>query len=212
MILSFFLGTILLLGFFKCLLGSDLVQSSCSILLALLQLSQPLHFTLFLFLDALLLTCVRLFSLNCSALVGRNLVIQIFFGHTGLLFLFKSVFVCNLNFLVPYLNSHLLLFLDLDFFLTGFLNIVHEGGFLHLADLFLALAHLLTRSNLIDQNLGTTFASLGRSNFSIMLSLDGLKSFNFHHHIKSLLLFHPILLEVFVFNDLAISHSANFRG
>ena len=109
------------------------------------------------------------------------------------------------------MNSGHLLSLFIGFFFHLFLYVSLKQSLLDLEDLFLFLTIDLTIGDLIDENLSSTFASCGCSILSIHLSLNRLQALNFHHHIKSLLLFDPILFKKCVLLELAISNCHDLR-
>jgi hypothetical protein len=64
--------------------------------------------------------------------------------------------------------------------------------------------------NLINDDLFTHQSGLSSLSFSVFVSNNALKSFDFHHKIKFLLFFDIFLLELFGFFQLFISNTDNF--
>jgi hypothetical protein len=65
--------------------------------------------------------------------------------------------------------------------------------------------------NLIDYDLSALFLSLLFPCLSLFLLLKNLKSFNFHHKVEFLLLFDVFRFKSFVFFELFVSNSDDFR-
>ena len=98
------------------------------------------------------------------------------------------------------------------------------GGFILLAhffnvhlefDLFLITDFLFLHSlngsflDLVNDNLSSLLSSIHFSDFSLLLFLKDLKSFNFHHEVEFLLFFDPFRFETLILIELLVSDSDN---
>ena len=92
------------------------------------------------------------------------------------------------------------------------LNVRLELSLLHLSHFFFLQADGHAFSDLVDEDLSSTFLSLMSSFLSLMLRSDCLQALNFHHHVKSLLLLDPVLLKLLVLIDLDISDRVDLAG
>ena len=149
----------------------------------LLELSQALHFALFLFLDPLLFTSFGLFALYLITIVIRNLLIYLFLGLASRDFLLFSILIGNPDFFVHDLELLPLGGKFLSIFSFDLLNVGKKLGFLHLGLVLLPLAVDLTLRNLIDDDLSAALPRLCSTLFSGHLLLDRLQSLDFHHHV-----------------------------
>ena len=203
------LGPELELGLFKGLLGTNLIDSSLAILGSLLHFPQALHFALFLFLNPLLFACIGFLTLHLLTIVLRNLLINFSLGLASRNFLLFRILIGNPNFFVHDLELFPLGGKFFSIFSFDLLNVGEELCFLHLGLVLLPLAVDLSICNLVDEHLGTALSRLRRTLFSSHLLLDCFQTLDFHHHIKFLLLLHPVLFEDSVLLQLPVTHSHN---
>ncbi len=144
---------------FKCFLGADLIKLSLPVLCALLKLAESLDLFLLLFLDANVLSDLGFFTLAFLAFMLCNLGIELLFSLHGGLFLFLLVFVRDLYFLVEYFDAFPLLSCLLLVFFLDFPDIGKHHFSLTLSHLLLLVTLLLARGDLVNDDLGSTFAS-----------------------------------------------------
>ena len=194
------------LSLFKGLLRADLVKPRLSVLRALLHLPQPLHFSLLFFLDTLLLAHLSLLSLQFASIVLRDLLIDFPFDFPRRDLLLLSVLVGDSNLFVHDLDHPALSGLLLGIFALSFLDVGEQLGLLQLSLIFQLLADLQPLGDLVNEHLLTALSCLSRSLLSCHLILNCFKTFNFHHHIESLLLLDPVLLEDVVLFQLLVTH------
>ena len=116
----------------------------------LLELSQALHFALFLFLDPLLFTSFGLFTLYLITVVIRNLLIYLFLGLASRDFLLFSILIGNPDFFVHDLELLPLGGKFLSIFSFDLFNVGKELGFFQFGLVLLLLTVDLTLSYLID--------------------------------------------------------------
>ena len=209
-LLGLLVSFILKLSLFKCSLGAYLVKLSLTILSTLLELTESLSLLLFLLFDAKSLSDHLFLSEDLLALVLCDLLVQFALCLSGSFFLFLGGNVDNFGLLVHNSDPGLLGCNDLSIFLTNLLNIGKQLSLLSLSHLFLFLSLLSARSDLVNDDLGTSFPGLSGCLHAFMLSLDGLQPLDLHHHVESLLLIEPVLLQLLVLFDLALSDSEDF--
>ena len=202
--------TILKFRLFKCFLGPDLVKFSCAVLSALLKLSKSLGLLFFFFFQALGLTNFGFFSLTPLTLVLHNLGVKLLFSLDSLFLLILRVLVGDFDLIVEDSDTFALLCHQFLLILLKLLNVLHRDFFLTLSHLLILVALLLTRSDLVDENLCTTLASKCSSLLSLELLLDSLKTFDFHHGVKSLLFCHPVFLEKQILSLLLVTDGVDF--
>lgn len=141
-----------------------------------------------------------------------NLIINMFLCLAGGFFLIANVFVRDLHFVASHLDAHDFSFLNLLVLQTDLLNICLELGLFELKHFFLFLAVFLTGSNLVDDDLSTTFTGGSCPLFTRMLRLNCLQTLYLHHHVKSLLFFDPVLFQLFVLVHLNVSDCVDPGG
>jgi len=197
------------LTFLECSLGSQSINFSLSISSLLLKFSKSLNFALFFFSKSLsFLLSFEFFLIFISLMLSDLIVLALFLLFSSSFFheRLSIGFSCLLHKKVD-LSS--LSFMSSLIFFSHFLNVSLELDLFLITD-FLFL-HSLNSSllNLINDDLSTLLSSIHFSNFSFFFFLKDLKSFNFHHKIKFLLLFNPFRLKTFVLHKLFISNSDN---
>ena len=144
------------------------------------------------------------------ALELSDVIVNFLLNCTSSLFLRQCCLVCNLDFFTDDLDSFSLGLLGSLIFCLDLLDVCFQLGFLLLSHFFLLGSLLLARCDLIDNDLGSSFAGNSSAIFSFELCLDCFQSFDFHHQVKSLLLFNPVLLESVIFCELTLSHGQDF--
>ena len=205
-------GAVLKFCLLKCFLRTHLIKFSLTVLSSLLQLTKPLDLLLFLFLETDGFFDLGLFTLASLTLVLSNLGVQLSLSLDGSFLLVLLVLVCDLDLLVKDLDSlpllsSLLLVLPLDS-----LDISKGGSLLLLSHLLVSVALLLTRSDLVDEDLSASLASLSCSLLALKLFLDCLQPLDLHHHVKSLLLLDPVLLQHCVLLLLLVTNGVDLGG
>ena len=192
-------------------LSAGLVDLSLTVLRALLQLTKALRFLLFLLLHSESFSHLRLFSLLLLALMLGNFLIKSSLSGTSSFFLLQRGSIGDSNLLLHRPDPVTLGLRGGCFFPLDFLDVCKKLCLFLLANLLILHSLLLTRRDLIDQDLSTSFASVCCSLLSLKLSFDGLKTLNFHHHIQSLLFRDPVLLHLIVFTKLTLANGVYFR-
>lgn len=96
-------------------------------------------------------------------------------------------------------------------FLTHFFNIHLELDLFFISNFLLFHSHDSSLLNLINNDLCTLFPSMGLSDFSLLFFLEHLKSLDFHHEIKFLLLLDPFRFESLIFLELFVSNCYDLR-
>ena len=140
-----------------------------------------------------------------------NLLIDFPLGFPRRNLLLFSVLVGDSNLFVHHLDHSALGGLLLGIFALGFLDVGEQLGLFQLSLIFLLLANLLPLGDLVNEHLLPALSSLSCPLLSCHLILNCFKTLDFHHHIESLLLLDPVLLEDAVLFQLLITHRHNLR-
>ena len=212
LLLCLFVGLVLELSLLVVFLGTDLVKLGLTVLGTLLELSEALSLLLLFFLNAEGFSDLSLFSILLGLLVSSDLHVNFFLGLLGSILLFEGSSVGELDLLLHDLHALLLGCKCISILLLDLFDVCKELGLLLLTDLLLLHAVLLTRRNLIDKNLGAALLSIGSAFLTLKLGLDCLEALDFHHHVESLLLLDPVLLEDLVLVELPLADGPDFRG
>ena len=173
-----------------------MVEFGCAVLSALLKLTKSLGLLFLFFFLALVFSDFGLFSLSPLTLVLHNLGVKLLFSQGCLFLLLLLVLVGDFDFLVHYSDTFALLSCQLVLILLELFDVCHRDFLLTLSHLLVLVTLLLTRCDLVDENLCTTLASNSSSFLSLEFLLDSLKTFDFHHRVKSLLFSQPVLFEI----------------
>ena len=196
----------------KSFLCTHLIKLCLTVLGTFLQLTKPLDLPFFLFLETDGFFDFSLFTLASLTLMLSNLGVQLPLSLNGGFLLVLLVLVCDLDLLVKDLDTlplliSLLLVLSLDS-----LDVGKGGNLLLLSHLLVSIALLLTRSDLVNEDLSAALASLSCSLLTLKLFLDCLQPLDLHHHVKSLLLLDPVLLQHCVLLLLLVTNGVDLGG
>ena len=193
-------------------LSTNLIQLSLSVLSTLLKLSEALSLLLLFFLNAEGFSDLGLFSILLGLLVSSNLHVNFLLRLLSCFLLFESGGVGKLDLLLHDLDAFLLGGEHVSILLLDLFDVGKELSLLLLADLLFLHAVLLTRRDLVDKNLGAAFLSILSAFLTLHLSLNCLQTLDLHHHVESLLLLDPVLLEYLVLIELPLADGPDFRG
>lgn len=205
-LLSSFIALVLLERTFL----AESIDLSLTIGGTLLKVTEPFYFHLLFILEFLLLGDL---SLNHSALLGfvdNNLHVLILLLDHFLRLLIKCNIVGLFNF-----SDHVFVALFLLLGLDGvsdfhLLDVLKHLCLLFFEELTLLNTFLLSLSDLVNDDHGTGLPGACSACVTLLLLLERLQAFDFHHEVEFFLLGEPFLFESFGLNKLFVADGYNF--
>ena len=197
--------------FLESSLGSKGIDLSLSIGSLFLEFSQSLDFSLLLVLDSLGFELSFVLLLVSSLLVSDDFLFLILL-FLGSLFFFNQRLGVGLSSLLHQSVDSLSLGLGLlSVLLLHPFNVSEKFEPLLVSDLL--LLHPLNGSvlDLINDDLSSLLSGDMLSSFSLLLFLENLESFDFHHEVEFFLFFNPLGLQTFVLLKLLVSDGDDLR-
>ena len=195
----------------ECALGPECIDLSLSVSSLLLKFSETSDLALLLFLDSLQVGSLFFFAKLFLAVIFNNLLFEVLFLLFALILDLNRTLVGFLDLTHHLGNAFLLVSDNLSLFHLNLIGLSEHLLHLSLTHLLVLNAFELSLLDLVNYDKRAHLLCLLSLHLTLFLELEGLKSFDLHHEVETLLLFNPLLLESLGLVELSVADGDYLR-